>query len=441
MLTVVPRSNPSETPFAVPRSSPEIQADLAWQRCPKGSSHHNSRRNRSRQSFPDERLHSRRASRRGSVRRPPYSYLILVRPARSGGKPLKTRESRALANVPNRLLRFPRDRDRTPICCHGMGPRRADYRVLRFSLYEDGTTPGAVLHHLSCHSARHQKGIIHRDIKPTNVLVADVDDHPVVKVIDFGLAKATEARLTEKSIFTQLRQMVGTPAYMSPEQAEAEKDIDTRSDVFSLGVLLYELLTGVTPLDTTTLYSAGYAEIQRMIREYDPPRMSHRLSSLGDESTIAAGNRSTDSRRLAQIVRGDLDLIAMKALEKDRARRYETPSGFAQDIQRYLRREAIEARPASTIYRVQKFLARNRVAVGTTAFVAVALVIGTMVSTWQAIRANQAAAAEREANEQAQKRLTQVERGTEVLGAIFQDIDLRRIEGEARRLSKSWENG
>lgn len=289
-----------------------------------------------------------------------------------------------------------------------------------------------------CHAIQHahQKGVIHRDIKPTNVLVAEVDDQPVVKVIDFGLAKATDARLTEKTLFTQLGQMVGTPVYMSPEQAEAESDIDTRSDVYSLGILLYELLTGVTPLDTASLYNAGYAEIQRMIREVELPRMSHRLSSLGPSSKIAAGRRSTDPRRLTQIVRGDLDIIVMKALEKERGRRYATPSSFAQDIMRYMRREAIEARPASWGYRAQRFWARNRVAAGTTVLVALALVLGTVISVWLAVRASRAASAERIAKEQAERRLKQVERGAEILGKIFEDVDLRRIEGEGQRLDQ-----
>lgn len=290
-----------------------------------------------------------------------------------------------------------------------------------------------------CHAVQHahHKGIIHRDIKPSNVLVAEVDGEPLVKVIDFGLAKATDSRLTEKSVFTQLGQMLGTPAYMSPEQADAELDIDMRTDVYSLGVLMYELVTGAIPIDVSSIRGVALKEIQRLIREHEPPRMSHQLSSQGNQSATTAGNRASDPRKLVQKIRGDLDIIAMKALEKDRRRRYETPDSFAADVQRYLNREIIEARPASTVYRMQKFWARNRVAVSTAGLVLVAIIAGTGVSVWQAIRANKAAISERTANQQAQKRLVQIENGAEVLGSIFQDIDLRRIEGEGQTLEQA----
>ena len=289
-----------------------------------------------------------------------------------------------------------------------------------------------------CHAIQHahHKGIIHRDIKPSNVLVAEVDNEPVVKVIDFGLAKATNARLTDKTLFTQLGQMVGTPAYMSPEQADAEPDIDMRTDVYSLGVLLYELLTGVTPIDISSLRKTAFKEVQRLIREYEPPRMSQRLSSLGHATTTTASHRSSDPRRLVQQIRGDLDVIAMKALDKDRGRRYETPGSFAADVRRYLNREVIEARPASALYRMQKFWFRNRIAVSTAALVLVAMVLGTVISVWQAMRANRAALAERNANQQAQMRLVQVEKGAEMLGSIFKEIDLRRIEGDGKTLEQ-----
>lgn len=243
-----------------------------------------------------------------------------------------------------------------------------------------------------CHAVQHahQKGIIHRDIKPSNVLVSLTDDEPQVKVIDFGLAKATSARLTEKTLFTQLGQMVGTPAYMSPEQADAGMDIDTRTDIYSLGVLLYEMLTGVTPIDSTSLQGAAYAEVQRIIREQEPPRMSNRLSSLGPGSVVAAGNRAMDPRRLAQRVRGDLDVIAMKALEKDRRRRYATPASFAEDIQRYLHREVIHARPASAMYRFRRLVERNQLLVTASSLVLLAMVVGTVVSLSQAVRATNA---------------------------------------------------
>ncbi|MEK6642640.1 MAG: tetratricopeptide repeat protein [Planctomycetota bacterium] len=223
----------------------------------------------------------------------------------------------------------------------------------------------------------HQKGIIHRDIKPNNVLVSRHDDKPVVKVIDFGIAKATASRLTEKTLFTEFRQMIGTPAYMSPEQAGlSDLDIDTRTDVYSLGVLLYELLTGSTPFDIKTLLSAGYAEIQRIIREVEPPTPSTRLSTMKDDLPSVAANRKTEPTRLTKLVRGDLDWIVMKALEKDRARRYDTANGLAADIQRYLAGEAVVAAPPSTAYRLRKFIRRNRGAVTAASLIVVAFILG-----------------------------------------------------------------
>ncbi len=223
----------------------------------------------------------------------------------------------------------------------------------------------------------HQKGIIHRDIKPSNVLVSQHDDKPMVKVIDFGIAKATAARLTEKTVFTEFRQMIGTPAYMSPEQAGlSDLDIDTRTDVYSLGVLLYELLTGTTPFDIKTLMSAGYAEIQRIIREVEPPTPSTRLSTMKDELPSVAANRRTEPARLTKLVRGDLDWIVMKCLEKDRGRRYETANGLAADIQRYLSGEAVVAAPPSATYRINKFVRRNKGAVIAGSLVTAVLVLG-----------------------------------------------------------------
>jgi serine/threonine protein kinase/tetratricopeptide (TPR) repeat protein len=265
-----------------------------------------------------------------------------------------------------------------------------------------------------CHAIQHahHKGVIHRDIKPTNVLVTLRDGAPVVKVIDFGVAKATGRKLTERTLFTARGHMIGTPAYMSPEQAEMSGlDIDTRSDVYALGVLLYELLTGTTPLEDARLREAGYAEIQRLIREEEAPRPSTRLSSLGDSATVLAGNRGLDVKRLEQLLAGDLDWVVMKALEKDRNRRYDTPASFAEDIGRYLRREAVLARPPSRAYKVKKFAQRHRAAVLTGSAVAAALLAGAAVATWQAVvatRAKQdalaAAGAEREAKELAQTR-------------------------------------
>ena len=176
----------------------------------------------------------------------------------------------------------------------------------------------------------HQKGIIHRDIKPSNVLVAMQDGKPVPKVIDFGIAKATEQRLTEKSLFTQHGAIVGTLEYMTPEQAEmSAMDVDTRTDIYALGVMLYELLTGTTPLERARLRQAGYAEILKRIKEEEPPKPSTRLSESGDSLPSIAAQRRTEPARLARLVRGDLDWIVMKALEKDRTRRYDTANGFA----------------------------------------------------------------------------------------------------------------
>ena len=244
-----------------------------------------------------------------------------------------------------------------------------------------------------CHAIQHahHKGIIHRDIKPNNVLVTLHDGVAVVKVIDFGVAKATVQKLTERTLFTALGQIVGTPAYMSPEQAEMSGlDIDTRSDVYSLGVLLYELLTGTTPIEDKRLRQAGYAEMQRLIREQDAPKPSTRLSSLGGTASVIATNRGLDVKRLRRVLKGDLDWVVIKSLEKDRNRRYSTPGNFAEDIDRYLKSEAIVARPPSTAYRLRKLVRRNRVAVSTAAAVVAALLIGIATATWQALRATRA---------------------------------------------------
>ena len=221
----------------------------------------------------------------------------------------------------------------------------------------------------------HQKGIIHRDIKPTNVMVTLHDGKPVPKVIDFGIAKATNQRLTEQTLFTRYAQMIGTPEYMSPEQAEMSGlDIDTRTDIYSLGVLLYELLTGSTPFGGETLRSASYAEMQRIIRETDPLKPSTRIRTLGATLTDVAQSRQSSPDLLPRLVKGDLDYIVMKSLEKDRTHRYETVHALAEDIERHLRNEPILAGSPSTIYRIQKFVRRHRARLATWSAAAVILV-------------------------------------------------------------------
>jgi tetratricopeptide (TPR) repeat protein/tRNA A-37 threonylcarbamoyl transferase component Bud32 len=269
----------------------------------------------------------------------------------------------------------------------------------------------------------HLKGIIHRDLKPSNVLVSLHDVTPVVKVIDFGVAKAIGGRLTDKTVYTQLTQLIGTPLYMSPEQAGlSDLDVDTRSDVYSLGVLLYELLTGTTPFDSETLKQAGYDEMRRMIREDEPPRPSTRLSTMQQAtlSTIAQ-RRGLEPRRLSQQLRGELDWVVMKALEKDRGRRYESASALAADVQRYLGDEPVEAGPPSAVYKLRKFARKNRKTLAT-AGVLVSLLLTLLVlgvgNAWWWVQKQRIAETEARVALQEAERWQRDERWSEALSAI-----------------------
>jgi serine/threonine protein kinase/WD40 repeat protein len=234
----------------------------------------------------------------------------------------------------------------------------------------------------------HQKGIIHRDLKPSNVLVTLYDDKPVPKVIDFGVAKAIEQKLTEQTYFTRIGQIIGTLEYMSPEQASLNAlDVDTRADVYALGVLLYELLTGTTPLNKERLEGVAFLEMLRLIREEEPPRPSTRLSESGEALTAYAVYRKTETQKLPKLVKGELDWIAMKALEKDRGRRYPTANALAADVQRYLRDERVDACPPTLAYRLQKYGRKHRAALTMAGMAAGLLLLGSVVSGWQAVRA------------------------------------------------------
>ncbi len=244
----------------------------------------------------------------------------------------------------------------------------------------------------------HQKGLIHRDIKPGNILVSNEDGSPSAKVIDFGIAKATASKLTEKTLFTEHAQLIGTPQYMSPEQAEGSLDIDTRTDVYALGVLLYELLTGATPYDAKSLRSAAYAEIQRIIREVEPPRPSTRLSQNIATAANVAAKRHSEPKKLGTLIRGELDWIAMKAIEKNRVRRYDSANDLGMDVQRYLAGGTVLAAPPSTLYRCSKFVRRNKAPVIAATLVALTLVgglIGTSYGLRQAVKAREAEASAR----------------------------------------------
>jgi serine/threonine protein kinase/WD40 repeat protein len=287
----------------------------------------------------------------------------------------------------------------------------------------------------------HQKGIIHRDLKPSNILVTQHHGKPMPKVIDFGIAKATNQKLTEKTLFTQHATMIGTPAYMSPEQAElTSMDVDTRSDIYSLGVLLYELLTGTTPFPEKRLRSLGYGEMQRVIAEEEPERPSARLSTLGHEQkTVLAKNRGEELAALNTRLRGDLDWIVMKCLEKNRTRRYETANGLAADLKHHLDNEPVTARPPSLGYRVQKTLHRHRGAFATAGIVLVALLLGLGVSIWQAVektralaRMTEAEQAQSHSREVAEKALTQEAEARRRVDELLEREKTLRQAGEAR---------
>jgi len=277
----------------------------------------------------------------------------------------------------------------------------------------------------------HQKGIIHRDVKPSNVLVTMQDGKPVPKIIDFGIAKATEQRLTERSLFTQHGAIMGTLEYMSPEQAEmSAMDVDTRTDVYALGVMLYELLTGSTPLERSRLRESGYTETLRRIREEEPPRPSTRLSESRERLPSVAAQRRTEPARLTKLLRGELDWIVMKAIEKDRTRRYGTASGLARDIERFLEGDPVEAGPPSASYRLRKYARKHRGALVTAGAFAILLATAAVVSAYLAVRATSAEGL-------ANRRLADVERANATTSrALAETIDAKKATDAALKQSE-----
>jgi serine/threonine protein kinase/WD40 repeat protein len=290
----------------------------------------------------------------------------------------------------------------------------------------------------------HQKGIIHRDLKPSNILVTLRDDQPVPKVIDFGIAKATTQRLTERTLYTHYGQLVGTPDYMSPEQAGmGGLDVDTRSDVYSLGAILYELLCGDTPLGHERIKTLDFVAMLNLIYEHEPPPPSRRVLDLGNKADDIARRRHSEPARLAQQLRGELDWITTKALEKERTRRYESPSALAADVERHLTNQPVEASPPSATYRLQKYIRRNRAALAAAAAILVALVGGIIVSGWQAYRATQAEkemAVERETaigqKRRAEKLLADVEASRKLAESRRQDaVNAKQLAESQRKLA------
>jgi serine/threonine protein kinase/tetratricopeptide (TPR) repeat protein len=276
----------------------------------------------------------------------------------------------------------------------------------------------------------HQKGIIHRDLKPSNVLVAQYDGKPLPKVIDFGVAKATGPKLTDRTLFTEFGAIVGTVEYMSPEEAGLDQlDIDTRSDIYSLGVLLYELLTGTTPLERKRIKEAALLELLRLVREEEPPRPSTRLSRLEQAPTVSA-NRGLEPAMLTRLIRGELDWIVMKALEKDRARRYETASALAQDVQRHLHDEPVLARPVTGRYRLLKFIRRHRVGTAAGMAVVLALLIGGTVATVSMFRVLKASKAEAQQKIEAENARAEAEAVNRFMVEMFQAADPAESRGE-----------